>query len=104
MGKVQKHKGGIKVHTLYDIEAQVPTFFHITPAATNDMKAMPGHTKSAYYIFDRGYNDFANLYKIEQMSDLCSTSKKEFEIQTNLLEKRRLQEYFIRLYNLFCRI
>lgn len=67
--KFRKKKGGIKVHTLYDIEAQVPAFFHITPASTNDIKAMPEipYEKGAYYIFDRGYNDFANLFKIEQI-------------------------------------
>ena len=67
--KFRKHKGGIKVHTLYDVEAQVPAFFHITTASTNDMKAMPEipFEKGAYYIFDRGYNDFANLFNIEQI-------------------------------------
>ena len=33
-------KGGIKVHTLYDIETSIPTFFHITEARVNDMNAM----------------------------------------------------------------
>ena len=67
--KFRKHKGGIKIHTLYDIEAQVPAFFHITTASTNDIKAMPEipYEKGAYYIFDRGYNDFSNLFKIEQI-------------------------------------
>ena len=67
--KFRKHKGGIKIHTLYDIESQVPAFFHITTAATNDIKAMPEipYEKGAYYIFDRGYNDFSNLFKIEQI-------------------------------------
>lgn len=67
--KFRKHKGGIKIHTLYDIEAQVPAFFHVTKASTNDMKAMPEipYEKGAYYIFDRGYNDFSNLFKIEQI-------------------------------------
>lgn len=31
--RFRKHKGGIKVHTLYDIETQIPAFFHITEAA-----------------------------------------------------------------------
>ncbi len=37
----RKHKGGIKIHTLYDIEAQVPAFVHITEAKAHDSKAMP---------------------------------------------------------------
>lgn len=67
--KFRRKKGGIKVHTLYDIEAQVPAFFHITPASTNDIKAMPEipYEKGAYYIFDRGYNDFSNLFKIDRI-------------------------------------
>ena len=40
--KFRKHKGGIKVHTLYDVETQIPAFFHITTASTHDIMAMPG--------------------------------------------------------------
>lgn len=38
--KFRKRKGGIKVHTLYDIETQIPAFFHITTASVHDSKAM----------------------------------------------------------------
>ena len=34
------HKGGIKIHTLYDVETQVSAFIHITEAKINDVKAM----------------------------------------------------------------
>lgn len=30
--KFRKHKGGIKLHTLYDIEAEVPEFVCVTPS------------------------------------------------------------------------
>ena len=64
--KFRKHKGGIKMHTLYDIETQIPAYVHITPASVHDSKVMPEipYEKDAHYIFDRGYNDFGNLYKI----------------------------------------
>ncbi len=64
--KFRKKKGGIKMHTLYDIETQIPAFVHITTASTHDTKAMPEipYEPGAYYIFDRGYNDFASLYRI----------------------------------------
>ncbi len=67
--KFRKKKGGIKVHTLYDVETQIPTFFHITTASTHDSKAMseiPYETGS-YYIFDRAYNKFSQLYSIHQI-------------------------------------
>lgn len=38
--KFRKHKGGIKVHTLYDVETQVSAFIHVTEAKVNDIKAM----------------------------------------------------------------
>ena len=66
--KFRKHKGGIKIHTLYDLETQIPTFFHITTASVHDSKAMkeiPIET-CAYYIFDRGYNNFKELYRIHR--------------------------------------
>lgn len=65
--KFRKHKGGIKIHTLYDIETQVPAFFHITEASVNDVRAMDEipYEPGSYYIFDRGYNDFSRLYRIK---------------------------------------
>lgn len=62
----RKHKGGIKVHTLYDVETQVPAFIHITEAKVNDVKAMDAipYESGSYYIFDRAYNDFKRLVKI----------------------------------------
>ena len=67
--KFRKHKGGIKVHTLYDVEAQVPAFVHITEAKVHDSKTMSEipYEKGAHYIFDRGYNDFGNLYTINRI-------------------------------------
>ena len=65
--KFRKHKGGIKIHPLYDIETQVPTFFHITNASVHDSRAMCEipYESGSYYIFDRGYNSFKDLYKID---------------------------------------
>ena len=62
----RKYKGGIKVHTLYDVVTQIPTFLHITEAKVNDMNAMDEipYEPNAYYIFDRGYFDLARLFTI----------------------------------------
>ena len=41
VGKIPQKKGGIKVHTLYyDVETQIPAFFHITEVSVHDSKAM----------------------------------------------------------------
>ena len=67
--KFRKKKGGIKAHVLYDLEAQVPAFYHITTASVNDSKAMQEipYETDAYYIFDRGYNNFGELNRIQRM-------------------------------------
>ena len=61
-----QRKGGVKVHTLYDLETSIPTFFHITEGRINDMNAMDviPYDENSFYIFDRGYNDFARLFRI----------------------------------------
>lgn len=67
--KFRKKKGGVKAHVLYDLEAQVPAFYHITTASVNDSKTMQEipYETDAYYIFDRGYNNFKELYRIQRM-------------------------------------
>ncbi len=67
--KFRKKKGGVKAHVLYDLEAQVPAFYHITTASVHDSKAMQEipYETGAYYIFDRGYNNFKELYRILRM-------------------------------------
>jgi len=64
--KFRKAKGGIKLHTLYDITTQIPAFIYITAATVNDVNAMDyiPYENNAYYIFDRGYVDYSRLYKI----------------------------------------
>ena len=67
--KFRKKKGGVKAHVLYDLEAQVPAFYHITTASVYDSKAMleiPYET-GAYYVFDRAYNNFRELFRIQRM-------------------------------------
>lgn len=63
----RKAKGGIKMHTLYDVKTQIPSFVYITTASVNDVNAMDQipYEKGSYYIFDRGYNDFERLYRIQ---------------------------------------
>ena len=67
--KFRKAKGGIKLHTLFDITTQIPAFIHITAATVNDMNAMDliPYEAGAHYVFDRGYVDYERLYKIARL-------------------------------------
>ncbi len=66
--KFRKKKGGVKAHVLYDLESQVPAFFHISTASVYDTKAMKEipYESGSYYVFYRGYNAFKELFKVHQ--------------------------------------
>jgi DDE family transposase/uncharacterized protein DUF4372 len=61
--KSQQH--AIKVHTQMDLRGNIPTFLHISAAKAHDVNFLdrlviePG----AFYVMDRGYLDFARLYR-----------------------------------------
>ena len=90
--KFRKHKGGIKIHTLYDLETQIPAFFHITTASIHDSKAMKEIPieSGAYYIFDRGYNDFKELYRIHSAESFFVVRAKKNLRYKNIKWRRRL--------------
>lgn len=64
----RKTKAGIKLHTLFDVNTQIPVFIHITEANIHDVNAMDviDYEPLAYYIFDRAYVDYERLYRIEK--------------------------------------
>ena len=93
--KFRKKKGGIKVHTLYDVETQIPAFFHVTTASVHDSKAMIEipYESGSYYIFDRAYNFFKMLFNIHQIKAFFVVrAKKNLQYKT-VKWKRRLPEH-----------
>lgn len=61
-------KAGIKLHTVYDPDADTPTYFEMTTAKVNDRKAarkLP-ILPEATYVFDRAYNDYGWYYSLTQ--------------------------------------
>ena len=89
--KFRKKKGGIKVHTLYDVETQIPAFFHITTASVHDSKAMDEipYETGAYYIFDRAYNSFKSLFRIESIgSYFVVRAKSNLQFKAKLWKRR----------------
>ncbi len=80
------------MHTLYNVETQIPAFFHITEASVHDstvMKEIP-YESGSYYIFDRAYNHFKMLYKIHQIGAFFVVRAKN-NLQCKIIKwKRRL--------------
>lgn len=62
----RRTKGGIKLHTLFDVVTQIPTYIHITEAKVHDVNVMDDipYEPYAFYIFDKGYYDLDRLYRI----------------------------------------
>lgn len=55
-----KRKGGIKMHTVINVDETVPKMVWFTDAATNDHKLLAklNPDKDTIYVFDKGYNDY----------------------------------------------
>lgn len=72
------------MHTLYNVETQIPVFFRITEASVHDSKAMIEipYEPGSYYIFDRGYNNFKMLYKIHQIEAYFIVRAKIHQMET----------------------
>jgi hypothetical protein len=91
--KFRKRKGAVKLHTLLDLRGSIPTLIHITHGKVHDIKFLdhfyiePG----AIYLMDRGYVDFARLYKIHQsMAFFVTRTKRNFNFKrlySNPVEK-----------------
>lgn len=76
--RFRKNKGAVKAHTLLDLRGSIPTWIEITDGKTHDVNVLdnlpiePG----AYYVMDRGYVDYARLYRIDQQKAFFITRSK----------------------------
>lgn len=68
--RFRKTKGAVKLHTLLDLQGNIPTFIHISDGKLHDVNVLdilipePG----SFYVMDRGYTDFQRLYILNQLS------------------------------------
>ena len=59
-------KAAVKLHTLLDLQGNIPTFIHISDGKLHDVNVLdmllpePG----AFYVMDRGYLDFERLFQL----------------------------------------
>ena len=63
----RRHKSAVKLHTLIDMQGNIPTFIRISSGKMHDTGVLdelviePG----AFYLMDRGYIDFGRLHRFE---------------------------------------
>jgi transposase len=84
--RFRTHKAAVKMHTLLDLQGNIPAFIHVSDGKLHDVRALdridiePG----AYYAMDRAYLDFERLYRFTLGSAFFVTRSKK-----NVLLQRR---------------
>ena len=64
----RRRKSAVKLHTLLDLRGNIPCFVHVSSGRVADVTALDlvPIEAGAFYILDRGYTDFARLYRFTQ--------------------------------------
>jgi len=59
-------KSAVKVHTLLDLRGSIPAFIRVTTGDSHDVHMLDqiAPEPGAFYVMDRGYLDFARLYRL----------------------------------------
>jgi len=92
-------KAAVKLHTLLDLRGNIPTVLHISDGTMHEVNILdqlvpePG----AFYIMDRGFLDFARLYRFHQAGSFFVTRAK-----SNIKAQRRYSHRIDRSTGLIC--
>jgi hypothetical protein len=92
-------KAAVKLHTLLDLRGNIPTFIHISDGKMHEVHILdqlvpePG----AFYLMDRGFLDFARLYRLHQAGSFFVTRAK-----SNLQVHRRYSQPVDRATGVIC--
>lgn len=92
-------KAAVKMHTLLDLRGNIPSFIHISDGKLHEVNVldqlMP--EAGAFYIMDRGFTDFARLYRLHEAGSFFVIRGK-----SNLKAKRRYSHPVDRSTGLIC--
>ena len=71
-------KAAVKLHTLLDLRGAIPAFIHISDGKMHEVGVLDflPIEAGAFYVMDRGYLDFARLYKLHQAGAFFVTRAK----------------------------
>ena len=71
-------KAAVKMHTLLDLRGCIPAFIHISDGKMHEVNVLDflPVEAGAFYVMDRGYLDFARLYKMHQSGAFFVTRAK----------------------------
>jgi hypothetical protein len=89
-----KRKGGIKVHTIINVDETVPKMVWFTHAATNDHVLLNKlkMDSNIIYVFDKGYNDYKAFEKFCNHQTGFVTRIKDNALYENV-ENKEIEQY-----------
>jgi hypothetical protein len=89
-----KRKGGIKVHTIINVDETVPKMVWFTHSSRNDHflleKLKPDD--NTIYVFDKGYTDYKAFNKFTEVGAGFVTRKKEGAVY-DIIEQQEIEEH-----------
>jgi hypothetical protein len=78
----RRHKSAVKLHTLLDLRGNIPCFVHVSGGKMADVKSLDllPLEAGAFYVFDKGYTDFARLFRFTQeMAFFVTRAKRDLD-------------------------
>jgi uncharacterized protein DUF4372/DDE family transposase len=68
-------KAAVKLHTLLDLRGNIPTFIHISDGKLHEVNILDELVPEAgaFYVMDRGFLDYARLYRFHQAGSFFVT-------------------------------
>lgn len=97
--KFRSTKSAIKIHTLLNLQNNIPAFINITDGSVHDVNILDELITEigAFYILDRGYTDFERLYSLNIGNAFFVTRAK-----SNLQFKRIYSHHVDKSLGLIC--
>jgi hypothetical protein len=87
-----KRKGGIKVHTIINVDEVVPKMIWITNASTNDHVLLKKlrFDSNTIYVFDKGYNDYKAFTMLDE-NKTCFVTRIRDNAVYQILENHEIE-------------
>ena len=93
--KFRRTKGGLKLHCLFDLKTQIPTFNVITPARDSDVKIAKQTSfpliPDSIITFDRAYIDF-NLFQAYEESKVFFVTRAKGNLRFEFLGQQKIPQ------------
>lgn len=91
--RFRRRKAAIKLHTLIDLHGNIPSFILISTGKMHDVLALDllPIEAGAFYLMDRGYIDYARLYRIKESCAFFVTRLKD-NAQYRVIESRKVDK------------